>query len=202
MSAPVIVLLAAGGSTRMRGADKLMEDVSGMPMLRLMAERCVKAGDTRVVLGPDQTARRAALTDLHLEIVEATDTDGMAASIRAGVDGLKNCSVMIALADMPEITAADLHLLLGLASQGLSPILQAASADGHPGQPVVFAPKYLKQLAKLQGDTGAKSILKANARDVALIPLADARALTDLDTPEDWAAWRAKMAPPKDSTAP
>ncbi|MEJ6388447.1 nucleotidyltransferase family protein [Gymnodinialimonas ulvae] len=192
MSAPMIVLLAAGGSTRMRGADKLMEEVDGMPLLRLMAERCVKAGDTRVVLGPGQTARRAAIEDLSLEIVEAADTDGMAASIRAGVHGVKARAVMIVLADMPEITASDLHLLLGLAAQNLSPIVQAASADGQPGQPVVFAAKYLKHLAKLQGDEGARSILQAHARDVALIPLADRRALIDLDTPEDWAAWRVK----------
>ncbi len=195
MSAPMIVLLAAGGSTRMRGADKLLEDVDGMPLLRLMAERCVKAGETRVVLGPDQAARRAALAELPVAVVEATGPDGMAASIRAGVDGLKNRAVMIVLADMPDITASDLHLLLGLAAQNLSPILQAASADGQPGQPVVFAPKYLKHLARLQGDTGAKSVLKAHARDVALIPLADNRALNDLDTPEDWAAWRAKRDP-------
>ncbi len=192
MKDPLIILLAAGASSRMKGADKLLENVGGLPLLRLMSERCVKSGETRVVLGPGQDAKRAVLEDLAVEVVEATGTDGMAASIRAGVEGVKNRAVMIVLADMPEISASDLHLLSGLYAQNLSPILQAASKDGTPGQPVIFAPKYLKHLAKLQGDQGAKSILKANARDVALIPLADDRALTDLDTPEDWAAWRAK----------
>ncbi len=192
MKNPLILLLAAGSSTRMKGRDKLLELVDDVPLLRLMSTRCVKAGDCRVVLGPDQAARRAAVEDLPVDIVEATETDGMAASIRAGVDGVKNRAVMIVLADMPEITASDLHLLSGLYGQNLSPIIQAASKNGQPGQPVIFAPKYLKQLAKLQGDQGAKSILKAHARHVALIPLADDRALVDLDTPEDWAAWRAK----------
>lgn len=187
----LIVLLAAGASTRMRGTDKLLETVDNQPLIRLMAERCVKAGPTRVVLGTDQNDRRAALDGLDVDIVEAHDTDGMAASIRAGVNALKNKAIMIVLADMPEITASDLHLLLGLHGQGLSPIVQAASADGTPGQPVVFAAKYLKLLAKLQGDEGAKSILKAHARDVARVPLKDQRATIDLDTPEDWAAWRA-----------
>lgn len=187
----LIVLLAAGTSARMRGADKLLETVDNQPLIRLMAERCVKAGTTRVVLGPEQDARRNALEGLDVEIVEAEGDDGMAASIRAGVNGLQNRAIMIVLADMPEITASDLHLLLGLHGQGLSPIVQAADADGAPGQPVVFAAKYLKQLSKLQGDEGAKSILKAHARDLALIPLKDQRATTDLDTPEDWAKWRA-----------
>ncbi|MBY4892335.1 nucleotidyltransferase family protein [Rhodobacteraceae bacterium N5(2021)] len=187
----LIVLLAAGTSSRMRGADKLLESVDDQPLLRLMAKRCVKAGPTRIVLGPDQPNRRAALDGIDVEIVEAEGTDGMAASLRAGVSGLKNQSVMIALADMPEITASDLHLLFSLHDQGLSPIIQAAGEDGTPGQPVVFAPKYLKHLGKLQGDEGARSILKAHARDVALIPLKGDRATTDLDTPEDWATWRA-----------
>ncbi len=191
MADPVILLLAAGASTRMRGADKLLETVDNQPLLRLMAGRCIKAGRTRVVLGPTQAARRDALDRLEVEIVEATAPDGMAASIRAGVNGLKDNDIMIVLADMPEITAADLHLLLGLHGQGLSPILQAASEDGKPGQPVVFASKYLRHLGNLQGDGGAKPILKAHARDVALIPLPGRRAVTDLDTPEDWAAWRA-----------
>lgn len=186
-----IILLAAGASARMRGADKLLETVNNIPLLRLMAERCVKAGPTRIVLGPDQETRRKLLAGLDAEIVEAEGSDGMAASIRAGVRGLKNTSIMITLADMPEITASDLHLLLGLHGQGLAPIIQAASETGTPGQPVVFASKYLKHLAKLQGDEGARSILKAHARDVALIPLKGKRATTDLDTPEDWTAWRA-----------
>ncbi|GAB5445869.1 nucleotidyltransferase family protein [Gymnodinialimonas sp.] len=186
-----ILLLAAGASTRMRGADKLLETIDGTPLLRLMAERCVKAGPTRVVLGPGQDQRRALLKDLDVEIVEAESTDGMAASIRAGVKGVRGESVMIALADMPEVTASDLYLLLGLHGQGIAPIVQAATAEGAPGQPVVFAAKFLKALARLEGDTGAKAILKAHARDVALVPLEGQRATTDLDTPEDWAVWRA-----------
>lgn len=187
----LIVLLAAGASSRMRGADKLMEDVDGQPLIHLMAARCAKAAPTRVVLGPGQDTRRAALDALDVEIMEAGGTDGMAASIRAGVAGVKAKSLMIALADMPEITAGDLHLLLGLHAQGMAPIVQAAAADGTPGQPVVFAQKFLKKFADLQGDAGAKSILKAHARDVALVPLKDQRATLDLDTPEDWSAWRA-----------
>jgi len=187
----VIILLAAGTSSRMRGADKLLETVDNQPLLQMMADRCVKAGATRIVLGPNQPKRREALDGLDVEIVEATETDGMAASIRAGVKGLKNKSIMIVLADMPEIMASDIHLLLSLHSQGIAPIVQAAAEDGTPGQPVVFAPKYIKHLSKLHGDEGARSILKAHTRDVAMILLAGQRAVTDLDTPEDWANWRA-----------
>lgn len=186
---PTLILLAAGASTRMKGRDKLLELVDGAPLLQVMAQRCAKVGRTRVVLGLEHDKRRDVLQNLDVEIVHVAESDGMAASIRAGVADVEG-AVMVVLADMPDVMAADMHLLLGLHGQGMAPIVQAAGADGTPGQPVVFAPKYLKQLAKLQGDVGAKAVLKSHAKDVALVPLKDARALTDLDTPEAWAAWR------------
>jgi len=185
-----IVLLAAGRSTRMRGRDKLLEPVAEQPLLRLMARRATKAGvPVRIVLGPGQAARRAALDGLAAEIVEATGTDGMAASIRAGVAGLSG-PVLLVLADMPAITANDLYLMVTLAGRAPKAILRAATPSGDPGHPVLFPADLLPDLAKLSGDAGARGILRREAGRVHLLPLADDRALVDLDTPEDWADWR------------
>ncbi len=59
--APAIVVLAAGRSSRMRGRDKLLEDVDGQALLRLMVARARKAGASavRVVLAEGQTDRAA-----------------------------------------------------------------------------------------------------------------------------------------------
>ena len=189
---PMILLLAAGHSSRMRGQDKLMQEVAGQPLLRVMAQRACKVGvPVRVVLGAAQSARRDALAGLDVEIVEALDGDGMAASIRAGVAGVTG-PVMLVLADMPEITAYDLYLMVTLSGRAPKAILRAASKAGAPGHPVLFPADLVGQLAQLSGDEGAKRILSQEASRVHLVPLADDRALVDLDTPEDWAAWRAK----------
>jgi molybdenum cofactor cytidylyltransferase len=47
-------------------------------------------------------------------------------------------------------------------------------------------------LARIEGDEGGRSVLKG--QQITLVPCPDARALIDLDTPEDWAAWRAERA--------
>ncbi len=194
MSAPTILLLAAGRSTRMQGRDKLLEVVADQPLLRLMATRAVKAGvPVRVVLGPGQPERRTALEGLAIEIVEAEDSDGMAASIRAGVAGL-GTPVLLVLADMPEITANDLYLMVTLAAQAPKAILRAATQDGRPGHPVLFPADLVKDLAQLTGDEGAKTVLSREAKRLHLLPLADDRAVVDLDTPEDWADWRARRS--------
>lgn len=194
MTEPVILLLAAGRATRMRGADKLLEPVPApfgdRPLLEVMARRCLRAGATRVVLGPGQAARRALLEGLEVEVLEAPEGAGMAASIVAGVAGLSS-PVLVVLADMPDVTAADLHLLLALSQQAPDLILRAAAEDGTPGNPVLFPADLVPELAALTGDTGAKEVLRRHAERVRLVPLKGRRALTDLDTPEDWAAWRA-----------
>jgi CTP:molybdopterin cytidylyltransferase MocA len=100
--------------------------------------------------------------------------------------------VLVALADMPEITAQDLYLMLSLGAQAPGTILRAATKDGRPGNPVFFPADLLPELAQLTGDAGARDILKREAARVALLPLKDDRAAVDLDTPEDWAAWRAR----------
>ena len=194
MTSPTILLLAAGASSRMKGRDKRLEEVEGQPLLRLMARRALKSGvPVRVVLGPGQDARRAALEGLEVTITEAEGSDGMAASIRAGVAGL--CGpVLILLADMPEITAGDIYLMVSLHAQAPTAILRAATRDGRPGHPVLFPADLLPDLARLSGDEGARAVLKREDARVHLLPLKDDRAAVDLDTPEAWAAWRAGRA--------
>lgn len=191
---PTIILLAAGRSTRMRGADKMLEPVPAplgdRPLLEVMAQRCLKAGPTRIVLGPDQDARRACVEGSSAEILIAPRAAGMAASIVTGVAGLSG-AVLVVLADMPEVMASDLHLMLALGRHDPSAILRAASGDGTPGHPVLFPADLVEELSGLSGDEGARSILTRHRDRVRLVPLEGNRALTDLDTPEDWADWRA-----------
>lgn len=197
MAATTLVLLAAGRATRMRGADKMLEPVptafGERPLLEVMARRCLRAGPTRVVLGPLQTARAALLEGLDVTVCEAPEDDGMAASIAAGVAGL-DTPVLLVLTDMPDVTAADLHLMIALGTKAPDAILRAASEDGRPGHPVLFPVDLLPELMDLTGDTGARSVLKRHGTRVHLVPLEGARALTDLDTPEAWAAWRERQA--------
>ena len=71
-------------------------------------------------------------------------------------------------------------------------IVRATAMDGRAGHPVVFPARCLAEMAALQGDEGARAVLAAH--EVAHVALPGRRAVTDLDTPEDWAAWRAREA--------
>ena len=99
---------------------------------------------------------------------------------------------MILLADLPEIEAADLAGLLTAQTETPGAILRAASEDGQPGHPVVFPPDLFAELAQVTGDEGARRVVAAHRDRLRDLHLPGARAITDLDTPEDWAAWRAR----------
>lgn len=185
---PTILLLAAGASARMRGADKMLEPVGGVPLLRVMAERAAKAGDLRVVLPQGNDARAQVLEGLACEIVTVEAGRDMSTSLRAGLRGVTT-PVLIVLADMPEVTAHDLHLMIALSRQAPKAILRAAGQDGTPGNPVLFPADLLPDLRTIGGDKGARDLLTRHAGRVHLVPLPGRHALTDLDTPEDWAAW-------------
>ncbi len=189
-----IVIPAAGGSTRMRGRDKLMEPVDGQPLIALVAGRACDTGlPVLVVLpGPDHP-RSHALKALPLTPVYLPASRGMGHSIATGIAALPvECDgVMILPADMPEITSDDIRAVAS-GFDGRRPA-RATAPDGMPGHPVLFPAADVPALAQLDGDDGAREVLRVHGT-VTRVTLPGRHALTDLDTPEAWAAWRADRA--------
>lgn len=190
-----ILIPAAGASSRMRGRDKLIEEVDGTPLLRRQAMRAVATGAHVAVTLPDHDHPRAqVLAGLPVQLIAVPDaSEGMSSSIRRGVGllprGLK--AVVILPGDMPEIESEDISKLIdGFTSVPFPMLQQATTKDGTPGHPVLFPEDCFMALQTLTGDQGARDVLKANAHRVRHVPIADSRALTDLDTPEAWRKWR------------
>jgi len=186
-----LVLLAAGASRRMRGADKLLQEVDGLPLLRrqALAALAAQAGSVGVTLPPDQPLREAALDGLPVTRLPVADAaDGMSASLRAAARWAAGGPLLICPADMPEITASD-FATLAAAFDGTRP-LRATAQDGTPGHPVVFPAALLGLFETLTGDEGARRLLQAHPPQA--LPLPASHATIDLDTPEAWAAWRSR----------
>ena len=189
---PLTILIpAAGASARMRGLDKLLLEIDGQPLLRRTGQIALAAHpQVLITLRPQDAARRQAVHDLPITILTIADArEGLSASLRAGAAFLTG-ALMILPADMPELTAQDLRQMIEAANRSPTDILRATTADGTPGHPVIFPPDLLPAFARLSGDAGARSILQAHRHRVRLIALPGSHAITDLDTPEAWAAWR------------
>jgi molybdenum cofactor cytidylyltransferase len=178
----------------MGGQDKLLETVDDVALLRKVAQRALQAAThVAVTLRPGDINRKAALEWLPLTILPVPDAaEGMAASLRAGgawAEQIGAAALMIALPDMPDITAADMRVLITAQAQRPDQPLRACSPTDEAGHPVILPRVCFEQMLTLHGDEGARKIFRANPP--RLHPLADERALIDLDTPEAWARWRA-----------
>ena len=193
-----IIILAAGAASRMRGRDKLLEEVAGQPLIRKQAimARNLTRGPVIVALPPRPHARYAALEGLDVERMPvAAAAEGMGVSLRAATNALPHDAThaMVVLADMPDLTIDDLKNVVE--SVDIKPdnlIWRGQTADGKPGHPIIFHRDLFPALLRLKGDSGAREVVTAAGARVHHVALPGNRARLDLDTPEDWAAWRAR----------
>lgn len=182
----------------MRGGDKLMEDVGGLPCLRVMADRAAHAGAHVIAAlpDPDHPRSRALAGSGVQQVFVPTAHLGMSETLRAGIAEVPKATsgVMILPADMPDISAPDMEHLWQVFEREHPDVLRATSQEGRDGHPVIFDAKHLSLFDKISGDQGAMAALKASNLAILRAPLEGNRAVLDLDTPEDWAAWRVSCA--------
>lgn len=196
MGEVLILVPAAGASARMRGRDKLLERIGGETLLRRQVRAALATGAPVLVTLPRRAGGPRAETLEGLagfRVVYVAAAEGMAASMRAGAAAARAAAVrglMVLLPDMPDIHGADIALMLHVFAEAPDTALRATAETGEPGHPVIFPARAFDALASVAGDTGGRSVLAGEA--VRPCPLPGRRALTDLDTPEDWAAWRAR----------
>ena len=190
-----ILVLAAGASSRMRGRDKLVQRIKGKPILRMVAETALATGaPVLVTLPPASEARRAAVADLALQVVEVPDAGmGMSRSIVGGLAAITdpgpNDGMMILPADMPGFSAKALADLISRFRAEPDLAWRGGTTDGTPGHPAIFPRDLWPALAAISGDEGGRSVLKRHADRVRQVPLPGNMAILDLDTPEDWATY-------------
>lgn len=182
----------------MRGADKLLETVGGIPLLRRQAMAALTTGCPVVVtLPPNSNDRREALGGLALQIDEIPDAEeGMSASLRH-IAGLlwPGQSLGLLLPDVPGITCGDIVTVLDAFRANDEAQAFRAGADGSdiPGTPVFLPHETARRFLTLEGDEAGRSILGA---DTTMVRFPDDRAIRDLDTPEDWDTWRTETNTP------
>lgn len=181
----------------------MLEKVGGVPILRRVAIEALGAavGPVIVGIGPDDRERRKALRNLDVELIEVADADeGMAATLRAGARAAlavmdaphggdyEYFGMLVLLPDMPGIEAADIMEMERVFQARGGPVVRATTEDGRAGHPVLFPDHALRNFGILSGDKGAAAMMEGER--IVTVALPGERAVLDLDTPEDWAAWR------------
>lgn len=186
------VVLAAGGSSRLGRAKQLL-DFGGKPLVRHVVEAAAACSPVIVVVGAEARGVLAALGGLEVQAVEnpAWREGGMASSLRSGIHALPpqvNAAIVL-LCDQPAVSCELLRTLVATQRNTGKAIVACRWKDA-VGPPVLFLRNRFPLLLALSGDAGARSVLESEGDGVALVEFPGGA--FDVDTPEDWARWKAQ----------
>ena len=182
------LVLAAGLSRRM-GRSKLLLPIAGVPLVRRSVEQLRPHVNLLIVVTPpDDAELREALSGLDVHFaVNPRPEDGQSVSVAAGAralpDGVE--AVVVALGDQPRLPDGLVRDLVALFRTSGKPIA-APIYRGVQGTPVVFGSAVFDELRALDGDAGARAVVRKDPSRVAKL-LVDAEMPFDVDTPEDYA---------------
>ncbi len=183
------LVMAAGRSSRMGGANKLLAELDGQPMVRRVVTTALASGAAPVfvVLGHDAHRVRAALRGCKVHFVDnPAYAEGMSTSLRQGLGAIPADAdgAVVLLGDMPRIDQAMIDRLIAAFDPTEGRSICVPVWNGKRGNPVLWARRYFAEMAEIAGDVGARHLIGEHADQVAEVPMPDDATLVDIDTPE------------------
>jgi molybdenum cofactor cytidylyltransferase len=200
------IVLAAGQSSRL-GRPKQLLPVHGEPLIRHTLRQVLASSLDQVILviGHEADEVRAAVADLPVACVFNPDAAvGQSTSLRAGLAALSpdvEAAVFI-LGDQPGVDPAVIDALV-TAWRTSGAAVAAPRYEDRMGNPVLFDRRVFPELAALEGDTGARPVVRAHhdCGDLHVVPV-PGHAPPDVDTEADYAALIAALSPQPASIPP
>jgi molybdenum cofactor cytidylyltransferase len=183
------VVLAAGRSTRMGGANKLLAEIGGRPLVRIAAEEALasRAAPVIVVTGHQRAEVAQALAGLPVRLVYNPDfAQGLGTSLKAGIAALPADAegAIVCLGDMPQVDASLIDRLIGAFDPERGALVVMPTFEGKRGNPVLWSRRFFPDLMAIEGDVGARHLIGRYNEAVVEVPFEGKAALVDVDTPE------------------
>jgi CTP:molybdopterin cytidylyltransferase MocA len=180
------LLLAAGSGSRF-GGPKALVPWDGELLVHRAARTLREGGCDPVVLvvgaRGDEVRAAAGLPDV---VVSEDWASGMGASLRAGLDGLPvdAGACVVGLVDQPLLGSAAVARLRAAWADGA--VAAVATYAGRPRNPVLLDRSVWADVAATaEGDSGARTWLRAHPEQVRAVPCDDTGSPDDIDTPAD-----------------
>lgn len=184
---PVAVVLLAAGTSQRFGSLKQLEMFEGRSLVRRAAETAVATGlPVFVVTGSKAERVEAELDGLAVTCLRNVDwARGMGGSLSLGasVAGPQASALMVMLADQPLVTVEDLRGVLDVHAAEPEAIVAAEYGEGVFGPPCLFPRRDFAALVALEGDRGARALLRQQAERVRRVAMPNAA--FDVDTRAD-----------------
>jgi CTP:molybdopterin cytidylyltransferase MocA len=172
---PVPAIILAAGASRRLGQPKQLVRVGGETLLSRTIRVARESGldPIFVVLGAHHEQILSAVDMSSVQvIVNHSWEQGIASSIRAGLEGIllvdpNAMNLMLLVCDQPKLSAEHLRKLIDTNEQvherETGHAIVASRYAGVAGIPAIFPASQFAGLLALQGDSGAKSLLRSSA---------------------------------------
>lgn len=187
------IILAAGRSSRMGTANKLVATIDGKALVRHVADSVDSArasghiGDVIVVTGHQADAVEARLAGIDARFVHnPAYAEGLSTSLAAGLTAVAASAggALVLLGDMPHVGAQVIQAMVEAARQAEGPVIVAPTVEGKRGNPVLWDRRFFAALMQVKGDQGGRQVLVDHAEAVVEVAVDGGGVLLDLDTPE------------------
>jgi len=187
------VFVAAGSSTRMGAANKLLLNYKKATLIEHTFNQLQKSTVDKIVVVTGFEASNIKAT-LKLENLlfahNPNHNSGLTSSIQIGINAFEKefDGFMIALSDMPYLTNKDYNTVLSAFKLNYkkNPLIVVPEINKKPGNPVIFSKEFRKEILAHQKLKGCKDIIQKNNKFVKKIILNNSNAFNDIDHPEDY----------------
>ena len=180
------------------GTPKQLLEINGQTLVRRAATTALSSqvDEVIVVVGGAADQVRASLEGLPVRSVLNPDfVEGMSTSLRVGVQSLQaeSQAVLVLLADQALLRPEVLNALVERYLESGAPIVLPSYA-GTPGNPVLLDHSLFPELLAVQGDAGAREVVRRHLGEAVIVPFADANLQLDVDTWDEYQTARSLAA--------
>jgi molybdenum cofactor cytidylyltransferase len=185
------IVILAGGASRKLGTPKQLVEFRGETLLRRAAQAALlcECDHTIVVLGSRAAEIEQEIRDLAVETVVNDGWEGgISTSLKAGLTKLMRSdpelrAVVIMLSDQPFVSEKTIRSLIDTYNASGKPIV-ASEYEGVLGVPALFDREVFEELLALEGDAGARIVIRQGS-DSKTATVSAPEAAFDVDTPAD-----------------
>ena len=185
------ILLAAGQSKRLKSENKLIKLYKKKPLINhsLNALHKSKVNKVIVVLGHQKKELQNIIKRNNKNIFTYNKEykKGMASSIKAGLKKLnkKDKGFIIVQSDMPFIKSSDINKIYN-SIKSKKYLVHVLKYRNRVGNPIGFDISIMKKFKKINGDVGAKFMVKRLKKETKFIKINNLKSFKDFDKVSDF----------------
>ena len=185
------ILLAAGQSKRLKSENKLIKLYKKKPLINhsLNALHKSKVNKVIVVLGHQKKDLQKIIKKNNKNIFTYNKEykKGMASSIKAGLKKLnkKDKGFIIVQSDMPFIKSSDINKIYN-SIKSKKYLVHVLKYRNRVGNPIGFDISIMKKFQKINGDVGAKFMVKRLKKETKFIRINNLKSFKDFDKVSDF----------------